>query len=485
MDKPEQLKYGTVFISGMFNVLHPGHFRVLKYAASLGKRLVVGVFSDALAPAVTVGQQERLQNLEALAFIDDVFILDKSPDLYISKNKPDIVVKGWEHHDQHNPEKEIVEAYGGRLIFSSGEVNITGFSKSETPENSAIKTISKPQGFMQRHNFNSISLQAILERFESLNVCVLGDIIVDQYVTCQAVGMSREDPTIVVRPAGSEFYLGGAGIVSAHASGLGAQVHFLSVSGDDEAGKFSADKLKEYGVNARVFLDDSRPTTQKKRYRANGKTMLRVNEYSDHPISQKLQSQILDHIQNIIHDLDVIIFSDFSYGVLPQKMVDAITELANGHGVILAADSQTSSQTGNITRFKNVSLVTPTEHEARTATKNYVDGLVKLSDAMRKMTDARNVVITLSEEGIFVSGASVQNGIKFDIINDRLHAFQSSAVDPAGAGDALLVTSSMCLAAGSTIWEAMYMGSLASAIQVSRVGNLPLQHKELNEVLLS
>ncbi len=485
MDKSGHVKHGTVFISGMFNVLHPGHFRVLKYAGSLGEKLIVGVFSDDLAPAVTVGQQERLQNLEALAFIDEVFILDSPPALYISKNKPDVVVKGWEHHDQHNPEKDILEAYGGRLIFSSGEVNITGFSKSESPENSPMQTISKPQGFMQRHGFNSLSLQSLLEKFESLNVCVLGDIIVDQYVTCQAVGMSQEDPTIVVRPANSEFYLGGAGIVSAHANGLGAQVHFISVSGDDEAGTFSADKLKEYGVNACVFVDESRPTTQKKRYRANGKTMLRVNEYSDHPISDKLQNQILDHIQHLMYDLDVIIFSDFSYGVLPQKMVDRVTELANKNGVIIAADSQTSSQTGNITRFRNVTLVTPTEHEARTGTKNYVDGLVKLSDNMREMTDARNVIITLSEEGVFVSGASVQKGDEFEIVNDRLHAFQSSAVDPSGAGDALLVTCSMCLAAGATIWEAAYMGSLASAIQVSRVGNIPLKYQEFNEALLS
>lgn len=480
MQRSEEKKQESVFVSGMFNVLHPGHFRFLKYAASLGGKLSVGVLCDRLAPLATVAQGERLQNMRELAFIDEVFLLEVLPEKYIAKARPDFVVKGWEYHDQDNPEIEVLESYGGRLVFSSGEINLTGFSAPEENSKGILKTIVKPQKFMERHDFNFLSLKKVVKKFDALNVCVLGDIIVDEYVTCQAVGMSREDPTIVVRPADCEFYLGGAGIVSAHACGLGAQVHFLSVSGDDDAGRFAEEKLREYGVNAHIFVDDSRPTTQKKRYRANNKTMLRVNDYSDHPVSEKVQNYIMERLQHILHDLDVIIFSDFSYGVLPQKMVDDIIKLANDNDIIVAADSQTSSQTGNIARFKNASLITPTEHEVRTAIKNFADGLVKLSDKICDMTAASNIVITLAEEGLFVSRQG-----ESEIVNDRLPAFQATAVDPAGAGDAFLVASAMGLAAGASIWEAVYLGSLASGVQVSRIGNIPLGYQELMEVLLS
>lgn len=471
-----------VFVSGMFNILHPGHFRLLKYAAEQGSKLIVGVFPDEQNPHITVGEEERLQNLMALSFVDEAFILTKNVEEYISEIKPDIIVKGWEHHDKENPEKKAIESYGGRIIFSSGDIKISGFSSLENNnELSAFKTISKPQGFMKRHNFNAMSLQNILTKFESLNVCVIGDIIVDNYVNCQAVGMSREDPTIVVRPADSTLYLGGAGIVAAHASGLGAQVHFISVSGNDDAGEFSKEKLKEYGVNSHIFIDESRPTTQKKRYRANGKTMLRVNEYSDHPISTSICDLIMDKLQHLIYDIDVIIFSDFSYGMLPQNIVDNITVLANKHNITIAADSQTSSQVGNIARFSNVSLITPTEHEARTSTKNFADGLVSLSEKIRETTNAHNVVITLAEEGLFISGNNHEN----IIVNDRLPALQKVASDPAGAGDALLVTMAMTLATGGNIWEATYLGALSSALQVSRIGNIPLKYETLFEVLSS
>lgn len=475
----KQKKAGTVFVSGLFNVLHPGHFRFLNFARNLGSELIVGVLSDDIATDATVSQKERLANISALSFVDKAILIDAPVQQFVTQLKPDTVVKGWEHHDQYNPEKNVLDGYGGKLVFSSGEISASGFGTEESGKNPALRTIQKPDAFMRRHGFTTKSLEKLLKKFEGLSVCVLGDVIVDQYVNCAPVGMSREDPTIVVRPSESLYFLGGAGIVAAHARGLGAKVHFISVCGDDQAGLFCMTKLDGYDVDCHIIKDETRPTTQKKRYRAGGKTMLRVNDYSDHPISNEISKQITEKLRSILSEIDIIIFSDFSYGALPQELVDEITKLANDKEIIIAADSQSSSQTGNVSRFKNVSLVTPTEHEARLSLNNYADGLVKLADKMRTSTHSRNVVITLAEEGLLVSSANEENVM----MGDRLPALQSAALDPAGAGDALLVTAAMALAAGGTIWEAVYLGSLASAVQVSRVGNVPLQTEELREVL--
>ncbi len=473
-------KTGVVFVSGMFNVLHPGHFRFLNFAANLGEKLIVGVLSDRMVPEASVKEEERLEIISAISFIDEAFLLDRPVEEYIAELKPDMVVKGWEFHDKINPEKEVLNSYGGKLIFSSGDIKLSAFNvEEERHETAAFSTIQKPKEFMERRGFNIKSLQNLLNKFDSLNVCVLGDIIVDQYINCEPVGMSREDPTIVVRPAESLFFLGAAGIVAAHARGLGATVNFISVCGNDDAGTYSKERLHKYGVESYVIQDDSRPTTQKTRYRATGKTLLRVNDYSNHPISDEISQQIIDRLKELIAETDVIIFSDFSYGMLPQKLVDEVIAIANEHNVVIAADSQISSQTGNVARFKNVSLVTPTEHEARHSINNYADGLVMLSDKVRQITNADNVVVTLAGEGLLISTADE----KGERVNDRLPALQSVAVDVAGAGDALLVTAALGLAAGGTIWESVYLGSLASAVQVSRVGNIPLQYGELFEVL--
>ncbi len=84
-----------------------------------------------------------------------------------------------------------------------------------------------------------------------MRVAVIGDLIVDEYVTCDAVGMSQEDPTIVVTPLMTRTFVGGAGAVAAHAHGLGADVRFFTLVGDDEAASFARDTLEQHGVALR------------------------------------------------------------------------------------------------------------------------------------------------------------------------------------------------------------------------------------------
>ena len=470
-------KNNTVFVSGIFNVLHPGHFRFLRFAKEQGQKLMVGVFADSMVPEATITQDERLRNISTLSFVDESFLLEETVEEYLSKKKPDVVVKGWEHHNRVNPEKDVIENYGGRLLFSSGDIK---FSESREPGNYA-HTIAKPPKFMEHHNFSFGKLLDLIKKFSSVRVCIIGDIIVDHYTDCQAVGMSREDPTIVVRPVESKRFVGGAGIVASHAKSLGANcVHLISVSGADEASNYCCQIFDETGIEHHIFKESSRPTTQKRRFRTRGKTLLRVNDYTDHPASMEIAHKMLNRLKEIIADIDLLIFSDFSYGALPQDFIRDVGDILGKKNIITAADSQSSSQIGDISRFKNLSLITPTEHEARLALNNFSDGLVQIGDKIQEKTQSRNVVVTLGEEGIFIKSAN-ENGRRGS--NDRLPAFQSTAKDVAGAGDAFLISSSMALAVGASIWEAAYIGSMASAIQVSRTGNIPLKNNELREAL--
>jgi rfaE bifunctional protein kinase chain/domain len=317
----------------------------------------------------------------------------------------------------------------------------------------------------------------VLAQMRSLRVCVIGDTIVDEYVQCDPLGMSQEDPTIVVTPIMSERFLGGAAIVAAHARTLGARsVAFLSVTGDDAAGRYVAERLDSHGVDARLLHDDSRPTTLKQRYRAGNKTLLRVSHLRQHKINKALQRQALDHAKEALASADLLIFADFNYGALPQELVDEVSSECRRRSIMVVADSQSSSQTGDVSRFKNAALLTPTEREARIALGNYEDGLVVLAEALRKRTNAENVVITLGAEGLLVHAKVTGQG---EWLTDRLPALNTAPKDTAGAGDCLLVCASMAMASGRPIWESLYLGSLAAACQVGRIGNTPLTAAEL------
>ena len=109
----------TVFVYGDFNILHPGHLRLLKFAKESGDRLIVGVNANAQATNAHILQEQvRLESIQATSFVDEAFILDEPVTDYIKCSKPDIVVKGKEYENIENPEEAILHTYGGKLIFT-------------------------------------------------------------------------------------------------------------------------------------------------------------------------------------------------------------------------------------------------------------------------------------------------------------------------------------------------------------------------------
>jgi len=276
-------------------------------------------------------------------------------------------------------------------------------------------------------------------------------------------------------PIDTELFIGGAGIVAAHACGMGAQVSYFAVAGDDQGARYAGEKLTSYGVALQLALDDTRPTTVKQRYRAHDKTLLRVSRLRQHDINADIDKAMYGQIVSALEHADLMIFADFNYGCLPQPLVDRIVEFCRERDIPMVADSQASSQIGDVSRFRNMLLVTPTEHEARLAMQDFQSGLVTLADALREKGKARHVIITLGAEGILIHSPEEPKGL----ITDQLPAFNLAPKDVSGAGDCLLTCAAMALTAGADIWESAYLGSLAAACQVSRVGNTPLTAKEL------
>ena len=468
----------TVLITGNFNVLHPGHLRLFRFAKEYGDKLIVAVLSDNLSGiGAYVPENLRLEGVQSNSWVDESFIIDEPITDVILRIRPDFVVKGKEHEKIFNPESEVLAQYGGTLVFGSGE---TVFSSLELIRKEFLefdsKSISLPEEYLRRHVIKRDDLIFVINKFPKLRICVVGDLIIDEYITCQPLGMSQEDPTVVVMPLDSTLFLGGAGIVAAHATGLGASVDFISVTGSDSTREFAVKKLEESKVKTHLLIDDSRPTSLKQRYRSKGKSLLRVSHLHQGAISLAQQDKIFKVIEKVMHRTDLLVFSDFNYGCLPQPLVQRITHIAKRHNVYLAADSQSSSQVGDISRFIGMDLLTPTEWEARISTRNREDGLVVLAESLRQQSSAKNILLKLGEEGLLIHSSTANTN---EWMTDRVDALNSSPKDAAGAGDSLLITTAMALASGANIWEAACLGSLAAAVQVGRVGNTPIKSNEL------
>ena len=471
----------TILVTGCFNVLHPGHLRLLRYAKEIGGRLIVGVESDRVSGDLAhIHQGLRVEGVKSISFVDDVILIDEPITDFILRLRPDMVVKGREHERLNNPELEALKIYGGELVFSSGEMV---FSSIDLIRKEFVdvghQSINLPKDYMARHGITFQSMMNSIQDFSKLKICVIGDLIVDEYITCDPLGMSHEDPSIVVTPVDSSRFIGGAGIVAAHASSLGASVTFLSIAGEDISRDYATHELSLVGVNAVLLADKSRPTTLKQRYRSNGKSLFRVSHLHQGGISLNLQQQLFDLVSNIIGETDLLVFSDFNYGCLPQFLVEKITQLAKKSGVMMVADSQSSSQTGDIARFKSMDLITPTEREARISTRNREDGLVVLAEQLRRQSESKFILLKLGQEGLLIHAEN--DLMSSEWRTDRIGALNTSPKDVAGAGDSLLITSSMILAGGGDIWCAALVGSLAAAVQVGRVGNTALSFNDLRK----
>ena len=198
------------FVSGDFNVIHPGHQRILNFAATCGDFLVVGVNGDGLGNTM-VPQELRREGVAALSVVDVAVCMSIPAQDFIAHLKPAVVVKGTEYRSRFNVEQGVVDDYGGKLLFCSGDTSYSSLDLLRHElQDTDFSAIRKPMDFPQRHGFGIARLIDHVRAFPSLHVVVVGDLIVDEYIDCDPLGMSREDPTLVVTPILSKRFVGGA-----------------------------------------------------------------------------------------------------------------------------------------------------------------------------------------------------------------------------------------------------------------------------------
>lgn len=467
-----------VFVSGNFNLVHPGHVRLLNFARSCGDKLVVGLLADG-EQGVAVPHAMRLEALLSMAAVAEVVTLtDAQVVPFISELQPYAVVKGKEHETHQNPEREAVRRYGGHLIFSAGDArfSVLDLIRRESEGSGVLSLVQVPE-FLAKHGIQSQRLKSMVGGFSSIRALVLGDLIIDEYVHCDPLGMSQEDPTIVVTPVKSQRFTGGAGIVAGHVAGLGGQAHYVSVTGDDSTADGAQVSLKEFGVGACLIRDDTRPTILKQRYRAAGKTLLRVSHLRSHDAGEEYIAQVIAEVEARLSETDVVIFSDFNYGCLPQSLVESVGELCKRSKVPFVADSQASSQVGDVSRFRGAAMISATEREARLAVNDFRSGIQNVANTLLERSQAGFLIIKLGPEGLLVVTPEPCAS------TSSLPALNTNPLDVAGAGDALLAAASLALSANATPWECAYLGSIAAALQVARVGNVPLRQAALEREL--
>lgn len=482
----------TVLCYGHFNIIHPGHIRFLQYARSLGKRLITAIIGDSMIGEAGKGhyftEAERASGVGSIAYVDQVFILNEiGLEIFAAQLKPAILVLGKEYENttkqgpQLKKQLQRIEAVGIKIVFHAGEIH---YASSDLLRGS-IRDIEaeRRQFFLQacrRQNLTSRTLTERMQKFSAAKLLIVGDTIIDQYVACDAVGMSAEAPVLVVKELESREYVGGAAIVAAHVRALGAQCTFLSVTGNDENAGIVSRDLQNRNIHVNFVQDQSRPTTFKIRYMVDNQKLFRVSRLKEHSLPKEVEDEFILNLKKEANKVDAILVSDFVYGVITPRVLAEIQNLAQGKELRLFGDLQCSSQVGNVARFEDFDLICPTEREARIALSNQQDGVEWIANSLLSRTRSKNLIIKLGAEGFIAYGDKAPDGF---VNREHFPALISNPIDVAGAGDSLLAAMAVSLCSGASFMEASAIGACMAALAVQTIGNIPVSYQKLENFI--
>lgn len=474
-DREREDGRSVVLCHGVFDLVHMGHVRHFEAARKEGDVLMVTITGDQFVnkgPGRPIFPENlRAEMLAAIEYIDWVGInQDLSAEPVLEIIRPEVYVKG---SDYENPEddvtgkidteREAVEMYGGRLVFTKDII----FSSSALI-NQYLDVYDPPvRDFLYkiRQRKSADDFVELIERVKNFKVLLVGDTIIDEYRYVETLGKASKENIIATRYLNREVFAGGVIAAANHIAGLCADVEIVTTIGDDD----EEEKLINGHLKSNVKLNavklDGRPTTTKLRFVENAYTrkLFEVYIIDDTPLEADTVQSIREIIGPRIDEFDLVIIADFGHGMLADGLIDLITEKAR----FLAVNAQLNA--GNqgfnlVTKYRRADYICIDAPEARLAAADkYSDISEIISNQLPSRIACDRFAITHGQYGC----------VTFDKEAGVSHvpAFTRSVVDTIGAGDAFLSITAPLVAAGASMEEIGLVGNAAGAMMVGIVGH--------------
>ncbi len=323
-------------------------------------------------------------------------------------------------------------------------------------------------------------LPEIFERFRTLRVVVLGDVMIDNYLWGDVKRISPEAPVPVVSVTQTENRLGGAANVALNVAALGAEVHVCAVVGNDDKAVLLEECFAKSGLEAGALVrSDERPTTVKTRIISDGQHLLRVDQENTHLLSDDESVKLLARLEQLLNDVKphVLIMQDYNKGVLTEKVIESATEMCRMREIPTAVDPKKDQ----FLSYRGVDLFKPNLKELREGLNLALDtdfevSLQNAMSALHEKLGNRISLVTLSERGVAITD------------NERfvhLPAHDRKIIDVSGAGDTVISVAALCLALNLDLRIIAALSNLAGGLVCEQVGVVPIDADHLyNEACL-
>lgn len=315
------------------------------------------------------------------------------------------------------------------------------------------------------------TLLPLLEKMEGMPVLVLGDVMLDRYLWGDTGRISPEAPVPVVAEREETLRLGGAANVARNIRSLGGRPRLIGVVGDDESGRELRRIIGSQGITADLlFTDPNRRTTTKTRVIARHQQVVRIDREDPNEISGLVLEQVRDALLQALQGAAAVAVSDYGKGVLVADLLRVLLEAARKETIPVCVDPKET----HFFAYRGATVLTPNLAEAGGAYGRRIadsSTLLLAGRSLREQLDARSLLITQGEEGmtLFEEGE----------VETHYPAVATEVFDVTGAGDTVVSTFTMAVAAGGSLKDAARLANHSAGIVVREVGTASAEREEI------
>src|SRR5262245_16637317 len=314
-------------------------------------------------------------------------------------------------------------------------------------------------------------MQSFVKQFSRCRVLVIGDVMLDEYLSGEASRLSPEAPVPILRVQDARYVLGGAGNTAANLVSLGSRVTLLGLVGRDTSGDRLARSAASSGIELLV-LDDGRATSRKTRVVGQQQQMVRLDYEDTRPLDKATESRALDMVLSRLPDVDVMIISDYSKGLLTEGLSQGIISAAKRHNKPVVIDPRPNHGP----YYRHGDYLTPNWKEClgllgRNDMPITPETIEDAGRSLAQLLDA-NIVLTLGPQGIAFCSRDLK---------ERFHmpTVAREVFDVSGAGDTVVAAFALSRAVGASHEEALSIANQAAGIVVAKFGTATVSQREL------
>jgi len=319
------------------------------------------------------------------------------------------------------------------------------------------------------------------QTFANLKILVIGDAMIDHYLSGTSDRVSPEAPVPIVLVNKSEHKLGGAANVAANLKKLGAQTFLVSICGDDREGAILKRKLNQAAIdNTHTLIIKNRKTTIKTRILSKKQQLIRVDAEDTALINHKLAHQLTERVESIIkhHQIDAAVLQDYNKGLLSPVFIENIIESCQANEIPVLVDPKQQ----HFFAYRQCTLFKPNlkeiahqlDFKINPLNKNHLD---KAAKEIFKRLDNEITVITLSEHGIYYKTKTGESGI--------IKPQSLDVADVSGAGDTVIATLTLSLAAKMDIESSVKIANAAAGLVCKMATVEPVPKVKLDALVMN